>query len=115
VALCEPIRSKISRSAWPSHGRLTRWKRLRTIAACCHTPRARSGGSPASFGSIGEVAITGMARDTDLAADHALARVDGPAPRRADAHAVPAEARTPDAGAVAASSGAGWRRLTSLV
>jgi hypothetical protein len=75
----------------------------------------RSGESRASFGSIEEVAITGMARDTDLAADRALARVDGAAPRTADAHAVQAEARTPDADAVAASSDADWRRLTSLV
>lgn len=85
------------------------------IAACCHTPKVRSGGSRASFGSIEEVAITGMALDTDLAVDHDLARVDGPAPRRADAHADPAEARTPDDDAVAASSDADWRRMASLV
>jgi len=61
------------------------------------------------------VAIIGTARDTDLAADHDPADGDEEAPRRADARAVLAEARTPGAGVVAGSSDAHWRRLSSLV
>ena len=68
-----------------------------------------------SFGDIEEVAITGMERDADLVAVHARVKADAAAPTRADALAVPAEARIPRAAVVDGSSGAHWRRLLSPV
>ena len=78
-------------------------------------PKARCGESRANFDSIEEAEIIGTGRDTDRATDHVPEGGGAAAPRRADVHAVPAEARTPDAGVVAGSSAPHWRRLTSLV
>jgi hypothetical protein len=61
------------------------------------------------------VAITGTARDTDLAGDHVPALGDAMAPTRVDVNAVQVEARIPGAAAVGGSGDAHWRRLLSLV
>ena len=68
-----------------------------------------------SFGSIGEVAITGMAPDTDLARDRAPVLGDVEALTKVDVNAVQAEARTPGGAAGGGSGHAHWRRLLSLV
>jgi hypothetical protein len=92
-----------------------KWRKLRTIAACCPMRRTRYAGSRASFDSIGEVANTGMARDTDLAGDLAPALGDVEALTRVDVSAVQAEARTPGGAVVGGSRRPHWRQLLSLV